>query len=242
VVERELLTDEPYRSYGIDVDEFFSSGSDRMFVDLNRLGGRADLQEVTREAIRAHPGAFARGIAGTIWAQLWARRVYAPESPSGGEEAEPADPPVVVVDGRTLPRPSEGEPIPTSRAGPPYLDDERLQLRLERDTLDLEVRLPNIDGTELAHRLNQASKWFPPIVFWLVVGLAAVALRRPRGALVALALSAAALGLIVASAMVTIAVAEYAVPVAPAFILLTAAGLVGAHPRGRLRSPWRARL
>ncbi len=240
VVERDLLTQEPYRSYGIDVDEFFSSGSDRMFVDLTSLGGVVDLQAVTDEAIRAHPWAFGKGIAGTIWEQLWWRRVYAPEATSGTAAAEPQPPPVVVVNGKTLPRPSEGEPIPTSRAQPPFIGDAELQARLERDWLELGERLPYRDGTELAHRLNQASKAFPPMVVWLAVGLVALALRRPRGSLVPLTLSAAALLVIVATAFVTLAVAEYAVPVSPAFVLLTAVGLLGAHPRGRLRLPWRA--
>ena len=238
VVERDLLTQEPYRSYGIDVDEFFSSGSDRMFVDLNTLGDRVDLQTVTDEAIRAHPWAFAEGIAGTIWEQLWWRRVYAPEATSAAAERQP--PPVVVVDGKTLPQPSEGEPIPTSRAQPPYLGDAALQARLERDWLELAERLPYRDGTELAHRLNQASKAFPPIVVWLAVGLVALALRRPQGSLVPLTLSAAALLVIVATAFVTLAVAEYAMPVSPAFFLLAAVGLLGAHPRGHVRLPWRA--
>lgn len=238
VVERDLLTQEPYRSYDIDVDEFFSSGSDRMFVDLNTLGDRADLQEVTREAIRAHPRAFATGIAETVWAQLWSGRVYARESVSGGEEAEP-ETPVIVVNGQTLPRPSEGEPIPTSRAGPSLLGDKQLQARFERDTLDLEEKIPNRDGTQLAHLLNQASRAFPSLVVWLAVGLVALAVRRPRRALAVLTISAAALLVIVATSLVTFAVPEYAVPVSPAFVVLAAAGLVGAHPRGRLRRPWR---
>ena len=83
VVERELLTKEPYRSYGVDLDEFFSSGSDRVFADLTSLPG-IDLPTVTQEAIRAHPQTFISGIGGTIWAQLWARRVFAPGG-RGGE-------------------------------------------------------------------------------------------------------------------------------------------------------------
>ncbi len=235
VVERELLTEEPYRSYGIELDEFFSSGSDRMFVDLNTLGDRADLEAVTEEAIRAHPGAFATGIAGTIWAQLWTQRANAPESPRGADEEGPESTPNIVVNGQTLPRPSEGEPIPTSRAQQGLLGDEQLHARFERDTLDLEVKLPNTEGTELTHRLNQASRAFPPLVVWLLLGLVGVAWRRPERALVALTLSAAALVVIVATAMVTLAVAEYAVPVSPAFILLAAAGLVGVHPRREVR-------
>ena len=38
-VERELLTKEPYRSYGVDLDEFFSSGSDRVFSDMTKPHG-----------------------------------------------------------------------------------------------------------------------------------------------------------------------------------------------------------
>jgi hypothetical protein len=239
VVESDLLTQEPYRSYGIDLGEFFSSGSDRMFVDLTSLGGVVDLQAVTDEAIRAHPWAFGKGIAGTIWEQLWWRRVYAPEATS--DAAAGPEPPSVVVNGMELPRPSEGEPIPTSRAQPPLLDNGELQARLERDWLALGEQLRYRDGTELAHRLNQASKAFPPIVVWLVVGLVALALRRPRGALVPLTLSVAGLLVIVATAFVTLAVAEYAVPVSPAFILLAAVGLVGAHPRSPVQTPWRTR-
>jgi hypothetical protein len=62
---------------------------------------------------------------------------------------------------------------------------------------------------------------------WLVVGVVALAWRRPRRALVALAPAAAGLLVIVGSSLVAPAVAEYAVPVVPAFILLAAAGVFG---------------
>jgi hypothetical protein len=258
VVQRELLAQEPYRSYDIGLDEFFSSGSDRMYVDLASLAG-ADLNAVTEEAILEHPWTFTSGVARTSWAMLWDRRVYGPED-TGEEEASapPGQEGTVVIDGRTLPRPSEGEPIPASRFGPaihtlrgPVREvwrsptdhplvfddprDERRYLEFERDTARLSDRIPTRESNPgLVHRLNQASRAFPPPLVWLALGLLALAVRRPRRALVALALSGAGLVVLVATSLVVPAQGEYVAPVSPAFILLAAAGLVGAHPRGRL--------
>lgn len=265
VVQRELLTKEPYRSYGIDQDEFFSSGSDRVFADLTSLAGSVDLSAVTEEAIRRHPGTFATGIARTIWEMTWAGRAYASEGEVSGRTGSTGDGETafVVVNGRRLPRPSEDQPIPASHVGPgirtlggqvrevwrsptehPLLfddpRDEQRYARFGRDTDRLVDRIPTRGANQgLVHRLNQASHAFPPLVFWLAVGLLALAVRRPRQALVALAPAVAGLVVIIATSLVAFAVAEYAVPVSPAFIILAAAGLVGAHPRGRLRLPWR---
>ncbi len=77
-VESGLLTREPYRSYEIDLDDFFSSGSARMQEDLIGLSDRtwgwdsdySVLGEVGREAVRAHLGAFARGVLASYWEVL----------------------------------------------------------------------------------------------------------------------------------------------------------------------------
>jgi hypothetical protein len=261
VVQRELLSKEPYRSYGIDLDEFFTSRSDRMFGDLTSLAGSVDLQAVAHEAIRSHPGTFASGIARTIWQQLWARRVYATEAGAGGGNGSAGNEEnaFIVVNGRKLPQPSGGQPIPASRIGPEIRTlggtarevwlsptehrlvfddprDERRYARFERDTNRLADRIPTRDATQgLVHQLNRASRAFPPPVFWLAVGLLALAVRRPQRALVALAPTIAGLVVIVATALVALPVAEYAAPVSPAFVLLAAVGLVGAHPRRSLR-------
>jgi hypothetical protein len=266
VVERELLAKEPYRSYGVGLDEFFSSGSNRMFGDLTSLSG-VDLAAATNEAIREHRGAFVGGIVRTAWEMLWAKRVYAPEdlaaqSASTGERTAspgPAAEDTVVVDGRTLPAPGEGQPIPASRVGPVIqtryggvrevwssatahrlvFDDPRDEVRylsFERAAAALTERLPARGGSEdLVHRLNQASHRFPPPVLWLALGILALAIRRPRHALVALVPSVAALVLVVATALVAHPVGEYAAPVSPAFVLLAAAGWFGTGARGRLK-------
>ena len=269
-VQRELLTKEPYRSYGVDLDEFFASGSDRVFADMVSLSG-VDYDAVTWEAIREHPGAFFGGIARTVWEQLWEKRVFAAAGATRGgstgvetESSGTGDDDFVVVDGKRLPAPGESQPIPASHTGPfvwtlwgearevwrsatehPLVfddpRDERRYEQFELETKRLTERLPTRDAnTGLVHRLNQASRAFPPLLLWLGVGIVALAVRRPERALVALAPAVAALLIIVGTSLVAFPVAEYAVPVAPAFVLLAAAGLVGADPRGNVRPPWRS--
>ena len=255
VVQTELLAKEPYKSYGVDLHEFFSTSSDRVFQDLQALGGEADLQAVTQEAIRRHWQRFTASIGWAIWDELWTRRVYtlaSAESPSQASQGNGSGhPDFVVVAGRRLPRPSEGQPIPASRFGVPILtlhgqareewrsatdhplvfddpQDQRRYDKLGRDTIRLRERIPTRDGSPgLLHRLNQLSHAFPPSLCWLAVGLVGLAVRRPSHLLEALAPSLAGGALIVGTAMVATAVAEYAAPVSPAFILLAAVGLVG---------------
>ena len=86
---------------------------------------------------------------------------------------------------------------------------------------------------ELGVWLNRASRWFPRPVVWLVVGLLAVAVRRPRGAATPLVLTVAAAMIFLATALAVPATAEYSVPLTPAFMLLAVCGLLGEQ---RLRS------
>jgi hypothetical protein len=256
VVRRELLPTEPYKSYGIDIDEFFGSGSVRMFEDLVSLDGPYDLGVVTREALTRHPGEFARGIVDTIWRELWSLRLY----PYLGRPRDegPSDDSVegtATVEG-LLPL-TEGELIPGSRAvqnihtlwggvsatwsaaaGQTLVfDDPRDARRWEafnRDTERLSQRLPSWSSRErLVYRIEQASHAFPPPLFWLVLGVIGVAVRRPRHALAAVAPSLAAAVVVVATASVTFAVIQYALPVAPAFIVLAAVGLAGSRARAK---------
>ena len=114
-VQEDLLPREPYRSYGIDLDTFFTSGSARMHEDLIGLSDRtwgwdddyAHLARVGREAVRAHPGAYARGVARDSWRLLW-WPVFLPEA--DGE----ADASRQLAGSAQLPEPSEGQPIPSA--------------------------------------------------------------------------------------------------------------------------------
>ena len=72
-MQRDLLPKEPYRSYGITLDDFFTEASPRMQVDLLALSDRVKgwnsnyrwLRDVGVEAVRAHPARYARGVLGS---------------------------------------------------------------------------------------------------------------------------------------------------------------------------------
>ncbi len=93
-VARNLLPFEPYRSYEIDLERFFSSRSARMHEDLTGLSDRVwgwdddyrHLSRVGREAVLAHPGAYARGVARDLKnLLLWP--LYVPvDGPGSGPE------------------------------------------------------------------------------------------------------------------------------------------------------------
>jgi hypothetical protein len=279
-VEQDLLPKEPYRSYGIDLDTFFSKGSTRMHEDLvalsNRLWGwNSDghkLREVGIEAVRTHPGAYTRGVTTTIW-QLLSQPLYRTLPPGGAQAAQPhaggdggggdggREGDTIVVNGRRLPRPTEGEPIPAAHEGGVATPDgsiytvwtspsehhlvfvhpgaEARYRALHRRMGELGGALPHRDrNAMLARRLNQASRWYPPPALWLVLGVVLLAVRRPRGALALATPAVAALVVVVLSALGLPAEAHYAVPVAPAFVLLLGGALLGRRqsPRALTRA------
>ncbi|MCZ7589049.1 MAG: hypothetical protein M5U27_09395 [Gaiella sp.] len=259
VVARELLPHEPYRSRGIDLETFFSSGSSRMHDDLTMLSDRVwgwdddyrRLGRVAREAIRAHPGAYARGV-GRDLRRLLLWPLYAPvedeerptPTPSPSQQAgqaTPSAPPPVADD----------EPIPSSREAP-YLSTPDGRIRevwtsptehsivfrdpadaIRSAALDREVGLLLGNLPErgqrpaLVARLNDVSRLYPRPFMWLLVGLAAALWRRPRGIAIPAVLAASALLVLLSTSFAVYAVAAYAVPVVPAFVLLATAGLFG---------------
>ncbi|MCS7007900.1 MAG: glycosyltransferase family 39 protein, partial [Thermoleophilia bacterium] len=117
-VRRQLLTREPYRSYGVTLEEVFSSGSFRIHEDLYLLsdevfGWSTDyriLREAGIEAVRAHRGTYARGVGKTVWLQLSESLFRGPPAAAEAEEDEEQAAPALGPTG--LPEPSEGEPIP----------------------------------------------------------------------------------------------------------------------------------
>jgi hypothetical protein len=255
-VARELLPYEPYRSYGIDLERFFSAGSSRMHDDLVGLSDRVwgwdddyrHLARVGREAVREHPSAYARGVARDVGRLL----VWPLYPPAADPEAG------AVVAGTTVslagpPTPSEGQPIPSAQQAP-YLSTPDGRIRevwtsatehhivfddpadtaraaaLDRRVDELLAGLPDRDVRPgLTRWLERASRWYPRPVLWLLVGLAAFAWRRPRGASIPLVLAGAAFLILLGTSLAVYAVAEYSVPVAPAFVLLATTGLLGRY-------------
>ena len=98
---------------------------------------------------------------------------------------------------------------------------------------DLAANLPDRRGNAwFVRRLNDASRWFPPPVLWVAVAVIALAWRRPTR-LVAIALpSAAAILVILVTALGLPTESHYSLPVAPAFFF---SGLVALF--GRRREP-----
>lgn len=161
----------------------------------------------------------------------------------------------VLVDGRPLPRPSEGAPIPAARQGfysttpdgritevwtsPTEHEivfrserDQRRFVELRERVGSLAAELPPYAGhAELTRWLSRSSKAYPRAALWLLVGAIAVPLRRPRRAGASIALAASGGIVILVSALSTYAIAEIAAPVVPAFVVLAAAGLVGERAR-----------
>ena len=157
---------------------------------------------------------------------------------------------VLHVRGHRLPAPTEGQPIPagqnvwisrpdnsirdvwTSATHHHFVFEKPRQRRrfdaIVRARNELFSALPDRKGNaELALRLDQLSRWFPRPIIWIGVGLVGLLWRRPRGALVLVTLALAALFVIVFNALGLFADPHFALPVAPAFVLLGAGALLG---------------
>jgi hypothetical protein len=250
-VEKRLLTREPYRSYGVTLDEVFSSGSFRIHEDLYLLsdqvfGWDSDyeiLRKAGVEAVRTHPRTYASGVLETVGSQLWKpqfRVVSSETTPAVDREAGTGG----------LPEPTEGQPIPAGQvvwiSRPDQAirqvwtsptewhfefdrpaDRTRLQaIEEERDRLF--GGFPDRNGNAtLALRLNQLSRWYPRPALWLLVGAIGLLWRRPRGSLTLVSLAVAALLVVCLNALGLFADPHFVLPVAPALVLFGIGGLLG---------------
>ena len=254
VVRRRVLTEEPYRSYGITLDAFFERGGPREFEDVVGIADRvwgwdsdyAQMRTAGVEAVRAHPWRYLRGVGGTVLDELWSPLFVAlPHTASGAAVRG------IPVAAGALPPPSEGEQIPAAHQGffsttPDgsvteiwtsatdhglrFADprDQRRFGELDAETTRLDALVPPYPGSRwLTLQLSRSSRLFPRPLLWLLVGLAAWLWRRPAGARLAAALMLGALLAVCFQALAIYSIVEFAVPVAPAFIVLGAAGLVG---------------
>jgi hypothetical protein len=260
-MQAHLLTREPYRSYGVTLDGLFEEGSFRVHEDLYLLsdevfGWDSDygiLRKVGIEGVRAHPGVYARGVAGTVWDELSKAQFRALSEPSGEGAAGGEPPATIVIHGKRLPAPTEGEPIPGGQVVWISRPDNSIRQvwtsptewhfefaraserprfeRVERRTQELFDALPDRSGNaRLALRLNQLSRWFPRPWMWILLGLITIVVRRPRGWPTLVALALAAFACVLLNALGLFADLHFVLPVAPAFVLLGLAGLLG--PRG----------
>jgi hypothetical protein len=260
-VRTELLPEQPYRSYGITLDEFFRRGGPREFEDVvgvtDRLWGwdtdYAHMRAVGIEAVEAHPLRYLSGVGKTTFEELWKPLFVAlPDTgaaaPSGAPGPSDASKRAAAP---TLPVPTDGEAIPAAHQGffsttPDAHIHERwtspvdhslvfatpeMQRRYDetaRDAAALLTEVPPYAGNEwLTLQFSRSSKLFPPPLLWLLAGLVGLVVRRPQRSGLALALAGAATLVVGLQALAIYTIIEFAVPVAPAFVVLGAAGLVG---------------
>ena len=273
-VRTELLTEEPYRSYGITLEEFFRRGGPRQFEDVvgitDRLWGwdsdYAHMRAVGIEAVEAHPLRYASGVGKTILEELWKPLFVAlPE----GEVDTPSTTSTPAAGRRpaarpALPVPSEGELIPAAHQGffsttpdghireswTSPVDHTLVFATQEmtreydetaRDAAALLAEVPPYRGNEwLTLQFSRSSRLFPPPIVWLVAGLLGVVLRRPQRLGLALVLSGAAVLVVGFQALAIYTIIEFAIPVAPALVVLGAAGLVGTRRVAVSVTTWRA--
>lgn len=257
-MQQHLLTREPYRSYKVTLDDLFERGSFRVHEDLYLLsdqvfGWDTDygvLRRVGVEGVRAHPGTYARGVTRTVWDELAKAQFRVASARRGASGSGSSKPVTVVIGGKRLPEPSEGEPIPAGQVVWISRPDQSIRQvwtsptewhfefdhpgdrprfeQITREVNHLFDALPNRAGNEqLALRLNQLSRWFPRPWMWILLGLVAVAVRRPRGWPLLVALSLAAFAVVLLNAVGLFADLHFVLPVAPAFLLLGLAGLLG---------------
>ena len=270
-VRDHLLPLEPYRSYRIDLHEFFTSGSARMEEDLISLSDRvfgwdtnySVLGRSAREAVRRHPWGFSRGVATSFWQELsqplFVKSIGSGEARPAGQGPGIAVGTVTGKGGETLPKPSEGEPIPASHQGDyvstpdghvrevwrsaidhgVVFDSPRDQRRYDRLNVrigELEGRLPmRGENAWLNLQLNHASKAYPRPWMWLLLALIAFAFRRPSGWRLPFLLAVSGLLVLLVTVLSVYAVPEYSVPVAPSFVVLAAFALLSPRAGGSKR-------
>jgi hypothetical protein len=124
-VRTDLLPEEPYRSYGITLDDFFEQGGPREFEDLVGLTDRewgwgsdyAQLRKAGIEAVRAHPLRYLRGVGETIVDELGSPLYVALPRRADTAATQPASTRVLTGATQRLPTPSEGEQIPAAHQG-----------------------------------------------------------------------------------------------------------------------------
>src|SRR5262249_42759625 len=146
------------------------------------------------EGVRAHPGTYTRGVLGTLWKELDSAyfRGGGPHAQGRGGSSGTSD--TITVDGRQLPRPTEGQPIPGGPGVWTSTPGQRIRQvwtsptewhfvfvhpgdvarfdRIVRRRDELFADLPDRSAnTQLSRRLDQLSRWYPRPWLWILLGI-----------------------------------------------------------------------
>jgi hypothetical protein len=261
-IERDLLRLQPYRSLGLTADEVLALGQTWPYDDLIALADRtwgwdddyAKLQAVGREAVRAHPGAYARGALDTLRELGFERYTGPPGAGWVGVLREPGDP--------LPPAPSKDDPgavasialvnnwaltAPEPRfriVGGLYPRTGILWSPYEKRDLDWddpaddrrydELRAIVIDrlaqlSRGARHRgepvLRAMMRLTPALAWWVLAAALFWLVRRPRGLAVPLVLATASAAILLITALGFPPDRNYAAPFLPVAMLLFVAVL-----------------
>jgi hypothetical protein len=252
-VQQEILTQEPYKSRGIDLQRFFSDGSGRAYEALVALSDRKwgweskyrILGETVAETIQRNPGEFILAVNRVFvhtfilrdqFPVQWPASPVAPDFRETGE-AKGRDEPA--ADRRTFP--------PAELAWHEATPDQRYAHATGRDlSASLYSSYRNLRGRSFGYRhgspvvaeiVNAGGKPFVPMIVFLGVaflGMPFLAVRtavKPAEIMLIL-MVLMAVGLMLLSSALVPATLEYRLPLDPLFLL---AALVGGRAlvRGR---------
>jgi hypothetical protein len=261
-VERDVLTQAPYRRLGVDFHTYMSSGSNFESIRLIALsdtafGWSSDydvLFDAAVEQIRRHPTAYADDVGRTLWAFLSQRYSFA-AAPK--VTSYPPGPATIESDGKALPSPVALSPlVAAARYGFVWCPTDDIDRCILRDPTVVFGRGPLRDRyvelvsrvrgwnaqlpvresyAPLAARLGTISWNTPRSFLWLAIAALAMALRRPRGWPVLAVLVALAGLVLFVHALSQSPQNEFALPGAPVFVLAAIAAV--AAPRRPASQP-----
>jgi hypothetical protein len=232
----------------VTLPEYLANGSNYETVRLIALSDRElgwdsnydVLFDSAIEAIREHPGTYARGVADVFWDFLMQRPLREDVVPRAQTAPDAPVATVVGADGAMLPNPQasvllEGVPYGFVWCASDYIDscvvrdparvwtdpEKRARYReIVAQVREWDAELPSRSGvTWVPEILNRITPRFPRPPLWLAVGLVGLALFRPSSwrTIVLLWLSAA-LVLLIHAASQGVA-PEFALPLYPIFIV-----------------------
>ena len=264
LIEQQVLAKPPFESLRVPLETYVQTGSNyetvRLIALSDRVLGRGENYDVlfdsALEAIREHPATYFGGVAETIGDFLTQRPLREGIGPRA-QTAPEAPPPTFDVDGQLIPNPQatvlvDGVPYGFVWCASDYIDsctiarpsevwdDPRTQERYREIVAQIRVwdaQLPSREGvTFVPEILNRITPRYPTPVLWIVVGLIALVVRRPRGSRTILILWASAFLVLLIHAASQGVAPEFVLPLYPVFIVTALAALAGdrARPRSRL--------
>ena len=259
LIEGEVLAKEPHAALAVPLDAYLRHGSNyetvRLIALSDNVRGKKENYDVlfdsALEAIREHPGTYARGVADAFrefLTQTPLREDVVPREQTAPE----APPPTFEADGVTFPNPQanvlvEAVPYGFVWCASDYIDsctledpslvwtdEERQQRYLEivDQVRAWDADLPARRGVDIVTELlNRITPRFPRPPFWLALGLIGLVVRRPRDWRTIVVLwVAAGLVLLIHAASQGVA-PEFALPLYPVFIVAALGALAGARTR-----------